>query len=117
MNSKTRKVLTGLVAAAALTGGMLAATSASAYPYHHRNWDGGWAPGIAGFAAGALVGGALAGPDYGPDYGEGPYYDDGPYARSYAYGPRDYPEYCYRYKTFNPETGMYMSYNGPRSCP
>ena len=24
---------------------------------------------------------------------------------------------CYRFKTYNPNTGMYMSYNGPRHCP
>lgn len=24
---------------------------------------------------------------------------------------------CYRFRTYNPATGMYMSYSGPRHCP
>jgi len=113
MNSKLRKVALGVTAAAVLAGGALTASSASAYPWprdnsgqwqhSHRSYgndryDGGWgyndgvgAAGILGFVAGAVVGSAL----------------------SHSYDDNS----CYRFKTYNPQTGMYMSYNGPRRCP
>jgi len=63
------------------------------YGNHYGYNDGGGdlAAGIFGFAAGALVGSALSNS-----------YDDNS---------------CYRFRTYNPQTGMYMSYNGWRHCP
>ncbi len=107
MNSKIRKVLVGVSAAVVLAGTALTATSASANPWphnyhnhgHYNHYhggygygDGGLGAGLFGFAAGALVGSAL----------------------SHSY---DDDNSCYRYRTYNPQTGMYMSYNGPRHCP
>ena len=106
MNRKLRTVLAGVTAAAVLAGGMFATTtSASAkpwWPHQHRYYGGGWGyngggyvgAGILGFSTGAAIGSALSQNNY--------YGDD---------------SYCYRYKTYNPQTGMYMSYNGPRHCP
>ena len=124
MNSKLRKVLVGVTAAAVLAGSALTATSASAKPWqdgnsgqwqqhssqwqqrsnysrhHHYGNDGyyggygyndGVGVGILGFIAGAVVGNAL----------------------SHSYDDNS----CYRFKTYNPHTGMYMSYHGPRHCP
>jgi hypothetical protein len=117
MTTKLRKILTGVVAAAVLAGSAVTATTASAKPYQnwsgHPNYNhsynhynhggryyrGGWGwgydngigAGILGFFAGAAVGSAL----------------------SHSYDNNS----CYRFKTYNPNTGMYMSYNGPRHCP
>lgn len=123
MTSKLRAVLAGVIAAGVLTGGVLAASSASAYPnswpngnsgqWRQRPWEqrgnyggqyygnngyyGGWGydngvgPGILGFIAGAFVGTAL----------------------SHSYDANS----CYRFRTYNSHTGMYMSFNGPRHCP
>jgi BA14K-like protein len=68
--------------------------------------------------------------NYGPGYGYGYGYDGGgalvagllgglvagTVANSYN---QPYPDgnSCYRFRTYNPTTGMYMSYNGPRHCP
>ncbi len=108
MNSKLRTVMAGVTAVAVLAGGALAASSASAHPMdyphhdhhyrhydHGRYWGGGdaFGAGILGFATGAIVGSAL----------------------SNSYNDDD--SYCYRYKTYNPRTGMYMSYHGWRHCP
>jgi hypothetical protein len=74
---------------------------------HHFN-DGG------AFAAGAL-GGLFIGNGYDPydDY-DPYYYDEGPdYDGSYIDGNNP----CFRFRTYNPTTGMYMSYRGPRHCP
>jgi hypothetical protein len=105
MNRKLRTMLAGVTAAAVLAGGMFATTtSASAKPWwpHQHRYYGGWGyngggyvgAGILGFITGAAIGSALSQNNY--------YGDD---------------SYCYRYKTYNPQTGMYMSYNGPRHCP
>ena len=58
-------------------------------------------PFIGGLAAGAIIGGALLAPRYGYGYGYGygsydPYYADGYYGGSYAYGG------CYRQRTWTP---------------
>ena len=74
--------------------------------HHHRFNDAG------AFVAGAL-GGLLIGNGYYDDY-DPYYYDEGPdYDSSYIDGNNP----CFRFKTYNPVTGMYMSYHGPRHCP
>jgi hypothetical protein len=82
-----KKVLTTLIAAAAI-GAAAIATSSSAdarWGYGYGGWRGGWGWGPGPFVAGALVGGALAAPYY-YGYGPGRYYGyygaPGPY-----YGP------------------------------
>ncbi len=69
-----KRILTALVAAATLTGAVLA-SSAPAQAY----WRGGWGWGLGGFAAGAIIGSALARPYYYP-YGYYGYYAPYPYA-------------------------------------
>ena len=112
MNSKLRKLVVGATAAAVLAGAALTATSASASPWpngnsnewrhshrHYGNdryyggygYDDGVGAGILGFIAGAVVGSAV----------------------SHSYDDNS----CYRFRTYNPQTGMYMSYHGPRHCP
>ena len=61
---------------------------------YYNNYDDGGAL-VAGLLGG-MFGGALA----------------NSYDRPYYNGNA-----CYRFKTYNPATGMYMSYSGPRHCP
>ena len=110
MMNKSRAVITGIAAAAMLAGTMMVAAPAAQasnawwipdhhhHHYYNNNYgyyrdDGGSevAAGIFGFIAGAFAG-SLSHPYYGGNS-------------------------CYRFKTYNPSTGMYMSYNGPRHCP
>jgi hypothetical protein len=75
-----KKVLTTLIAAAAI-GAAAIATSSSAdarWGYGYGGWRGGWGWGPGPFVAGALVGGALAAGPYYYGYGPGPYYGYGP---------------------------------------
>ena len=97
-------------AAAVLAGAMLvSATAAEAYPYwkHNGNWNHNWNHsygyygGDDGFVGG-LLGGLFAGAVVN-SLAQPNYYPDG--------------NSCYRFKTYNPATGMYMSYRGPRHCP
>jgi hypothetical protein len=81
-----KKVLTTLIAVAAL-GAAAIATSSSAdarwgYGY---GWRGGWGWGPGPFVAGALIGGALAAGPYYYGYGPRPYY--GYYGAPGYYGP------------------------------
>jgi BA14K-like protein len=109
-----------LAIAVALAAG-LAASAADAQ--HH--WGGGhWHHGghwggaaLGGFAAGALLGSAFAGPSY--------YYDDEP-GYGYYEGPEVYAgpgpgaeAYCeQRYRSYDPESGTYLGYDGMRHpCP
>ncbi len=79
-----RKILTALVAVAAIGAAAVATSSTADARWYGRGW--GWGPGpfFGGLAAGAIVGGALAAPYYYPYryYGYAPY----PY-----YGPRCRP--------------------------
>jgi hypothetical protein len=76
--------------------------------YGHRGWGGGAF--VGGLAAGAIIGGAVAAPYY--------------YGSPYYYGP-GYPppegdvQYCMqRYKSYNPNTGLYLGNDGRRHpCP
>jgi hypothetical protein len=73
---------------------------------------------IGGIAAGALIGGAIANanrPYYGPAYAPPP-----PPAAYYAPRPGGGAvEYCMqRYRSYNPNTGTYVGYDGiERPCP
>jgi ferric-dicitrate binding protein FerR (iron transport regulator) len=67
------------------------------YPdrYYHRRHRG-WGPAIGGFAAGAIVGGALA-------------------AQQAQQAEQNWLAYCSsKYRSFDPETGTYMGYDGRR---
>ncbi len=85
-------------------------------------WGRGWGWGVgAGVAAGALIGGALAAPYYyggyyGAPYGGG-YYEDPGYYEGAVEG--DAVAYCMqRFRTYNPNTGLYMGNDGRRHpCP
>jgi hypothetical protein len=98
MTSKLR--IAAVLGAAAILTSAIAVPAADAHMRyrHHYGHDYGYndggddlAAGIFGFAAGALVGSALSNS-----------YDDNS---------------CYRFRTYNPRTGMYMSYDGWRHCP
>ena len=92
--------------------------------YHHNNNNDAWIAGAAGLAAGALLGSALVAPRDPVIYRD---YDDGYYnrpVRVYRTAPRYYGggarpwsrewyRYCsYRYRSFNPETGTFLGYDG-----
>lgn len=74
---------------------------------------------IGGIAAGALIAGAIANSNrrnYGPPPG---YYAPPPPPVSYRYAPPPWsPEwynYCsQKYRSFDPQSGTYQPYNGPR---
>jgi hypothetical protein len=112
-----------LAIAAALAAGL--AVSAPAQAQHH--WGGGhWHHGgywggeaLGGFAAGALIGSALAGPNY--YYYDEPGYYEGPevYAGPGPGGGPDAEAYCeQRYRSYDPESGTYLGYDGMRHpCP
>jgi len=78
---------------------------------------------IGGIAAGAIIGGAIAGANrgyYAPGYAPG-YYEPAPvYAPPPVYGaPGDPVAYCMsRFRSYRPETGTYVGYDGiERPCP
>jgi len=86
-----KKVLTTLIAAAAI-GAAAIATSSSAdarWGYGYGGWRGGWGWGPGPFIGGAIVGGALAAGPYYYGYRPGGYYGYGPGAY-YGYGPGPY---------------------------
>lgn len=76
--------------------------------YHRRRGSGGAAAaGIAGLAAGALIGGAIASQQYAPP--------PPPYAVAPAGGDEEWLAYCsQRYRSFDPASGTYLSYDGNR---
>ncbi len=72
-----KKILTALVAAAAIAAAAVPTSNTAQAAWHGGGW--GWGPGpfLGGLAAGAIVGGALAAPYYYPyPYG---YYAPPPY--------------------------------------
>ena len=91
---------------------------------HHHNGAGVAAAGIFGLAAGALIGSALSQPRYryygyqpAPVYAEPPppvVYQTAPvyYARPDPWTPEWY-QYCdQRYRSFDPQTGYFLGYDG-----
>jgi BA14K-like protein len=81
-------------------------------------WGRGWGWGVgAGVAAGALIGGALAAPYYYGGYYGAPY--GGGYYEDPGYYEGDAVAYCMqRFRTYNPNTGLYMGNDGRRHpCP
>ncbi|MBR0723296.1 BA14K family protein [Bradyrhizobium manausense] len=83
--------------------------------YGHRRWGGGAF--VGGLAAGAIIGGAVAAPYY---YGSPYYYGPGYPPPPAAYGPPEGDiQYCMqRYKSYNPNTGLYLGNDGRRHpCP
>lgn len=111
------KLIGGATALALAAGAVVVmAQPAAARPWHH--WHHGFWPGA---VAAGIVGGAIAaatspawGPDYGYDYGPGPYAYSGPP------GPGGGAvAYCeQRYRSYNPDTGTYLGYDGVyHHCP
>lgn len=103
-----------LVLTATIAVGVLAVPRNAFAQWHGGGWHhGGWGWGVgAGFLGGAIIGGALAAPYY---YGPGPYYYGAP-----PYGPPDDAvAYCmHRFKSYDPESGTYLGYDGYRHpCP
>lgn len=87
------------------------------YPYHHHNHGAAVAAGVFGFAAGAIVGGALAQPYYyrpAPVYvAPRPIYRPAPvYASTAPWTPGWYQSCSARYRSFNPQTGYFLGYDG-----
>ena len=75
--------------------------------YGRRGYGGAAAAGIAGLAAGALIGGAIASQQYAPP--------PPPYAVAPAGGDEEWLAYCsQRYRSFDPASGTYLSYDGNR---
>ena len=128
------------VASAAPAGGAFAIKNAAPIAVENARWGGGWRGGGwrgggwrgrgwgwgigGGLVAGAIIGGALAAPYYGGYYGGGPYVvDDGYYGDSGYYaepgGGGGAVEYCMqRFRSYNPNTGLYMGNDGRRHpCP
>ena len=92
-------------------------------PITHVRWrGGGWGWGGAGLAAGALLGAGIAasGPYYYAPYYYGPTYY-GPPPAYYGRAPAgdDAVAYCMqRYRSYDPESGTFMGYDGLRHpCP
>ena len=76
---------------------------------------------IGGLAAGMILGGIIASQPhyyYGPGYYYGPpppYYPPPYYYAPGPYGPPDWDSYCFsRYRSYDPYSGTYMSYDGVR---
>jgi hypothetical protein len=89
--------------------------------HHHGDFAGAAAAGIFGLAAGALVGSALSRPYYGY-YGPAPVYRAPPpvvyepstayYGAPEAWSPEWYSYCTQRYRSFNPDTGYFLGYDG-----
>jgi hypothetical protein len=72
------------------------------YHHHHHHHGGGFFP---GFAIGALIGGLMAAPPPRPDYYDG-------------YGGRSVEWCLHHYRSYDPESGTYLGYDGYRHpCP
>jgi hypothetical protein len=112
------------VAALPVTAAPLSSSAANLHPaktsvVEQVRWRGGGAV-IGGIAAGMILGGIIASSPYyygGPYYyGPPPYYAPSPYYYGPGpYGPPDWEAYCAsRYRSFDPESGTYMGYDGVR---
>lgn len=109
------------VATALTLGAMSFATTAEArHRHHHSNGGAAAAAGIFGLAAGAILGSALAQPRYryyapAPVYVEPPVvYQPAPayYGRPAPWTPAWYASCDARYRSFNPQTGYFLGYDG-----
>lgn len=108
-------MLTRLIALTA-AGVMAVSLLASPTPVQARNNTGAI---IGGIAAGAIIGGVIANSNRG--YAAPGYYEPAPvYAPRPSYGPPpDAVSYCMqRYRSYRPETGTFVGYDGiERPCP
>ncbi|MEW5421196.1 BA14K family protein [Amorphus sp. 3PC139-8] len=106
MSHFIRNTLAAGVATVAIATGLVA------LPVQQAEAGGGGgaaAAGVIGFATGAIVGGALSQPRTVTVYEEPAYYRGG---RPAPWSPAWY-SYCdARYRSFNPDTGMYLGYDG-----
>lgn len=108
---------TALVAALAL-GGLAFAQPAEAGRYHRHGGNGGAL--AFGLIAGALVGGAIASRNayaYDRPVRVYEYADTGPVYDNYAlepWSPEWYESCSARFRSFDPDSGTYQPYEGPR---
>ena len=81
--------------------------------HHHRHHGDEVAAGIFGFAAGALLLGALSQPRYYNYYEPAPVYAPPPvYYRADPWTAEWYASCDARYRSFNPDTGYFLGYDG-----
>jgi hypothetical protein len=120
------RFMRSIAAALALTIGAasLVGTAEAGYRHHHHhNGAGIAAAGIFGLAAGALIGSALSQPRYYDYYQPAPVYVEPPppvvyqtapvyYARPDPWSPEWYSYCSQRYRSFNPQTGYFLGYDG-----
>ncbi|MDQ0316567.1 BA14K family protein [Amorphus orientalis] len=99
-----RNTCSGLIAAGALAAVLTAAPVETA---EAGGGGGAAAAGVIGFATGAIVGGALAQPRTVTIYE-----DTGYRGRPAPWSPAWYAYCDARYRSFNPDTGMFVGYDG-----
>src|SRR5688572_20770458 len=116
MRTKMTRTTLKAIAAAAIFGLMaltFAAPAAEAGGYRHHGGGNAWGAGLLGFGIGAIVGSALTPREV---YVAPPPPPPPAYYRA-SYGPPpwtpEWYDYCaYRYRSFNPNTGYFMGYDG-----
>ena len=108
-----------IAAALALTiGASLIGTAEAGHRYrhygyhHHNNGAGIAAAGIFGLAAGALLGSALSQPRYYGYSQPAPAYVAPSYGGAEPWTPEWYSYCSQRYRSFDPETGYFLGYDG-----
>ena len=112
----TNRTLKAIAAAALIGLGALtlpAPAEAGRYYYGHGHGGSGWGAGLLGFGIGAIVGSALTPREVYvvPPPPEPVYY--APAAYGPPAGTPDWYTYCYsRYRSFNPNTGTFIGYDG-----
>lgn len=106
MSRSIRNTSFALAITAAIATGLVAVPTQSA---EAGGGGGAAAAGVIGFATGAIVGGALSQPRTVTVYEEPAYYRGG---RPAPWSPSWYAYCDARYRSFNPDTGMFVGYDG-----
>jgi len=109
MNRTVRNTSFAAAVTAALATAFIAVPTGAAEA-GHRHYHGGSAAaaGVIGFATGAIVAGALSQPRTVTVYEEPVYYG----GRPRPWTPSWYAYCDSRYRSFNPDTGMFVGYDG-----
>jgi len=114
--NRTFKTVTAAGLALALGAAALptAASAGSWYPHHKHNNGAAVAAGIFGFATGAIVGSALTAPRYYAPAPQPYYYAPKPvyYGLPAPWTPAWYSYCTSKYRSFNPNTGYFLGYDG-----